>query len=60
MWQLQVEDPLHEHLSIAVEVQGVGVTDDLVVGVGVQQDRHVAASSSHLNSAEPHPPPLAN
>lgn len=54
MRQLQVEDPLHEHLSVAVEVQGVGVADDLIVRVWVQQHRHVAASSSDLNIAEPH------
>lgn len=52
MWKLQVEDPLHEHLSIAVEIQGVWVADDLIVRVRVQQHRHVAASGPHLNITE--------
>lgn len=47
--ELQVEDPLHENLSIAVKIQRVWVTDDFIVRVWVQQHRHVTASSSHLN-----------
>lgn len=50
--QLQVEDPLHEHLSVAVEIQGVWVADDLIVRVRVQQHRHVAASGPNLNVTE--------
>lgn len=50
--QLQVEDPLHEHLSVAVKIQRVCVADDLIVRVRVQQHRHVAASSPHLNITE--------
>lgn len=50
--QLQVEDPLHEHLSVAVEVQRFWVADDLIVGVRVQQHRHVAASGPHLNATQ--------
>lgn len=48
MWELQLEDPLHQDLSVAVEVQGFRVADDLMVGVRVQQHRHVAAGGSHL------------
>lgn len=47
--ELQAEDPLHENLSVAVKIQRVWVTDDLIVRVWVQQHRHVTASSSHLN-----------
>lgn len=50
--QPQVEDPLHEHLSVAVKIQGVWITDDLIVCVGVQQHRHVAASRPYLISTE--------
>ena len=50
MWEPQVEDPLHEHLRIAGEVQGVRVVDDRVVGVWIQQHRHVTASSTHLHA----------
>lgn len=52
MRELQVEDPLHEDLSVAVEVQGVWVADDLIVRVRVQQYRHVAASGPNLNITE--------
>lgn len=50
MWEPQVEDPLHEHLRVAGEVQGVRVVDDRVVGVWIQQHRHVTAGSTHLNT----------
>lgn len=49
MRELQVEDPLHENLSVAVKIQRVWVTDDFIVRVWVQQHRHVTASSSHLH-----------
>lgn len=49
MWELQVEDPLHEHLRIAIKVQGVRVIDDRVVRVWIQQHRHVTPSSTHLH-----------
>lgn len=52
MRELQVEDPLHEHLSVAVEIQGVRVADDLIVRVRVQQHSHVAASGPHLDITE--------
>lgn len=48
MWELQVEDPLHEHLCVAVKIQGVRVIDDCVVRVWIQQHRHVAPSGTHL------------
>lgn len=49
MRELQVEDPLHENLSVAVKIQRVWVTDDFIVRMWVQQHCHVTASSSHLN-----------
>lgn len=44
----QVEDPVHQDPSVACEVQGLGVVDDLVVRVWVQQHRHVASGDTHL------------
>lgn len=48
MREPQVEDPLHEHLCIAAEVQGVRVIDDGVVRVRIQQHRHITSGSTHL------------
>lgn len=48
--EAQSEDPLHQHLRVTCEVQGIGVTQDCVVGVWIQEHRHIAASNSHLQS----------
>lgn len=48
VWKLQLEDPLHQHLGVAVEVQRVLVVDDWVIGVWIQEHRHVASSGAHL------------
>lgn len=50
MWEPQVEDPLHEHLCVAGEVQGVRVVDNHVIGVWIQQHGHVTAGSTHLHT----------
>lgn len=52
MRQPQVEDPLHQHLSVAVKIQRFWVADDLIVRVRVQQHCHVAARGPHLNITE--------
>lgn len=48
VWKPQLEDPLHQHLGVAVKVQRVLVVDDWVVGVWIQEHRHVTSSSAHL------------
>lgn len=48
VWEPQVEDPLHQHLGVAVKVQRVLVVDDWVVRVRIQEHGHVTSSSTHL------------
>lgn len=44
----QVENSLHENLSIAREVQGHGVLEDQVIRVWVQQHSHISSGNTHL------------
>lgn len=49
MWELHIENPLHEEDGIGVEVQlGARLPHHHVVGVGVQEDGDIPAPHQHL------------
>lgn len=49
MWELHIENPLHEEDSIGVEVQlAARLPHHRVIGVGVQEDSDIPAPDQHL------------